>query len=154
MGGCGRVAVHVCCARACAECSSTSWPCPFICPRRKLADSGLPAPLKNLGGLSGQPTWHLSFLSLSSRLGRRLLNHTFRCPLLGCSGWLFTLPSMLECEHGGHSEPLPHSFSDRPLSGYAWFTKPAEVQVYSNQVSTYSVEPGGHQVMVCGGDTL
>lgn len=33
-------------------------------------------------------------------------------------------------------------------------TKPAEVQVYSDHFSTYYVEPGGHQVMVCGGDTL
>lgn len=33
----------------CVKCSCTSWPCPFICPRLKLAASGLPAPAEELG---------------------------------------------------------------------------------------------------------
>lgn len=125
VGGCGRVVVHVCCARAWSVAAHPGHAPSFLskteassfwssCPRRH------PPP----GGLSGQPIQHLSFLSLSSCLGRTLSNHTFRYPLLGCSGWLVHSAIHIRA---GPSQLLPHSLSDRPLSSYAWLYQASRV---------------------------
>lgn len=133
----------------CVECSCISWPCPFICPRLKLAASGLPAPPNNLGSpwtsylapqlLVTLLTWEEDF---------QVTHSDVLC--WGAPAGFFTLPSTLE---QGPPSCSPILSLIGPCPAILGCTKPAEWQVYSDHFSTY-VEPGGHQVMVCGGDTL
>lgn len=61
---------------------------PLICPRLKLAASGLPAHPPNLGvSVVNLPSASASCQQLSSCLGRAFSSHMFRCPLLTPPVW-------------------------------------------------------------------